>query len=132
MLSIRVKAMGRRPVSSLAFTAVLEPCHGVQAWPVKKWDKGALGKQTGSWQSFPASTPSEHAARVHVGSWRGFLSSMSGDNHLQEARVSQCEDKERMLKKTGGKEDRIARSNMDLRRGITLSLKVRITSSAFH
>lgn len=37
-----------------------------------------------------------------------------------------------MLKKTGGKEDRIARSNMDLRRGITLSLKVRITSSAFH
>ena len=48
MLSIWVKAMGRRPVSSLAFTAVQEPCHGVQAWPVKKWDKGALGKQTGS------------------------------------------------------------------------------------
>lgn len=48
MLSILVKAMGRRPVSSLEFTAVQEPCRGVQAWPVKKWDKGALGKQTGS------------------------------------------------------------------------------------
>lgn len=56
---------------------------------------------------------------------------MSGDNHLQEARGSQCEDKERMLKKNGEKEDRIVRSNMDLRRGITLSMKVRITS-AFH
>lgn len=36
---------------------------------------------------------------------------MAGDNHLQEAGVSQCEEKERMLKKTGGKGDRIARSN---------------------
>lgn len=57
---------------------------------------------------------------------------MAGDNHLQEAGVSQCEDKERMLKKTGGKRDRIARSNMDLRRGITLNLEAGITSSAFH
>lgn len=57
---------------------------------------------------------------------------MAGDNHLQEDGVSQCEDKERMLKKTGGKRDRIARSNMDLRRGITLNLEAGITSSAFH
>lgn len=57
---------------------------------------------------------------------------MAGDNHLQEDGVSQCEDNERMLKKTGGKRDRITRSNMDLRRGITLNLEAGITSSAFH
>lgn len=55
---------------------------------------------------------------------------MAGD--LQEAGVSQSEEKERMLKKTGGKGDRIARSNIDLRRGITLNLEAGITSSAFY